>query len=247
MTTGAEFSSQCSIPVGLQSQAEERNIQVINESEPVSISDYVDDPTTKRQLFWLSSMSQMLARFGTDLAMLDIGSNLQWLIGIAANRDVTMVDVREHPLADVLPFTMVKANAVDLPFEEDSFDIVTIPQVLHWVGSGIYGDPINLNADIEMMSEISRVLKPGGLVAFTTFLVPEKTIFKVAGRRLFFYDDLVKMLVDNGFSIDYISFFNTACEKIDLANIQSPSGRILTPGNPDEDLSWAIGTARLSC
>lgn len=247
MTTVAQLSNQGLVPNDLMGQADERNIEVIHEIEPVSISDYVDDPTTKRQLFWLSSMSQMLGKCEAGLSMLDIGSNLQWLIGIAASRDLTMVDVRKHPLADVFPFKMVEANATDLPFEDNSFDLVTVPQVLHWVGSGIYGDPINLNADIEMLSEISRVLKPGGRIAFTTFLVPEKTIFKIAGRRLFYYDDLVDMLADYGFAVDDIGFFNAACEQIELADIQAPSGKILTPGNPDEDLSWAIGTAKLTC
>src|SRR5690606_17113157 len=81
------------------------------EPEPIDFAPYVEHPTLRRQAFWLGYTSKAIRNFsGPGSRLLDIGSNIQWLLGVAACRQVTMVDVRPHPLSDVFPFEFVAAN-----------------------------------------------------------------------------------------------------------------------------------------
>lgn len=222
-----------------------RNIICEKEVESIDFSGYTDNPTERRQLFWLAYTTSAIGRhFASGARLLDIGSNIQWVSGVASVCDVTMVDFRPHPLKDLFPFALHTANATGLPFSDATFDVVTFPQLLHWVGTSTYGDAIDVDGDRASMSEISRVLKPGGIGIFTTFVLPDRTVFKVGGRRLLSFDDLVSLVEGSGFGFVELSLHRNDCRAISRNEIPPRSNRILVPGNPDEDLAWAVCTIR---
>lgn len=229
----------------IRAAAAARGITVEEETETVEFADYVANPTQQRQHFWLGYTSGALAQHTDDSArLLDIGSNVHWLIGVAAGRTVEMVDVRPHPLAEVLPFRIHTANATSLPFANETFDAATLPQLLHWAGTGTYGDPLDVDADVRTLAEVSRVLKPGGVAIFTTFVVPGPTVFKVRGRRLFGIDELEGLLDRAGLNVVDLSLRDSSCREITREAVPERTRRVLVPGNPDEDLAWAICTVR---
>ncbi len=73
------------------------------------------------------------------------------------NLDYTTADLHS-PLADV------KADILDLPFDDNSFDVVICNHVLE-----------HIEDDYKAMSELYRVMKPGG---FGIFQVPQNTSLK---------------------------------------------------------------------
>lgn len=229
----------------IRDAAAARGITVEEEAEAIEFADYVANPTQQRQHFWLGYTSGALDQHTDSGArVLDIGSNVHWLIGVAAGRTVEMVDVRPHPLARVLPFRIHTANATSLPFDDETFDAATLPQLLHWAGTGTYGDPLDVDADVRTLAEVTRVLKPGGVAIFTTFVVPGQTVFKVRGRRLFGIDELGGLLDHAGLDIVDLSLRDSSCTEITRDSIPERTRRVLVPGNPDEDLAWAICTVR---
>ena len=54
-----------------------------------------------------------------------------------------------------------------LPFVDSSYDVVILNLVLEWCGSGNPEEP-QLNSQRRLLSEIQRVLKPGGLLQIST-------------------------------------------------------------------------------
>ena len=98
----------------------------------------------------------------------------------------------EYITADIeSPLAKVKMDIQDIPFEENTFDLIFCNHVLEHVDS-----------DIKAMSEIHRVLKPGGwAILQVPFFHPikdetfeDKTITSPAEReKMFGQDDHVRM------------------------------------------------------
>jgi len=106
----------------------------------------------RRQIFarWLSSVP------GSSLRVLDVGGRIQPYRPLLADRlrQYVAVDLAESPLVNV------RANARELPFPENLFDLVFCTQVFEY-----------LPEPAEAVREIHRVLKPGGtaLLSFAAF------------------------------------------------------------------------------
>lgn len=100
--------------------------------------------------------------------------------------DVVALDMSEHDLREVdtmfqamasegeagegATATAVRGNAYALPFADDSFDRIIAAEVLE-----------HLPADTDAMSELFRVLKPGGLIAVTVpRWLPEKVCWALS-------------------------------------------------------------------
>jgi SAM-dependent methyltransferase len=65
-----------------------------------------------------------------------------------------------------------------IPFESDQFDIVTAFDFLEHIPRVIYFEGKRLNPFVEVMNEISRVLKPGGVFFSSTPVYPHPATFQ---------------------------------------------------------------------
>jgi len=101
------------------------------------------------------------------LQILDIGTYRHFLLGLLAHYNVTTVDIRKRRSA-LKNETIVNCDAKALNFDNNSFDSVITLQALPHLGLGRYGDEIDFDADIKAFHEIIRVLKPGGMLIFST-------------------------------------------------------------------------------
>lgn len=104
--------------------------------------------------------------------LLDIGSPLAQNVCMASiGFDLTVVDVRPHPDAEELGLKWVEASACNLPFEDASWDLMTSCWVMSHVGDQRYGDDFEIDGDLKMLGELTRVLKPGGTLILGVGLV----------------------------------------------------------------------------
>lgn len=112
-------------------------------------------------------------RFSLDYAkkyiknkkLLNIGS---WTgpfetLAVEYTNDITSIDIDERPLAVLkknLPkVNTIKASAEDLPFRNNTFDVVTFWAVIEHIPVGY---------ELAALREINRVLKPGGYIFLST-------------------------------------------------------------------------------
>jgi SAM-dependent methyltransferase len=108
--------------------------------------------------------AELLEFRGKDV--LNVGAGIGWLeryaIGSGA-RSVSAVDVSPESLEVARKFapraTFVLGSALELPFEADTFDAVTMFDVLEHLPPG---------TEAHALQEIRRVLRPGGLLALST-------------------------------------------------------------------------------
>jgi SAM-dependent methyltransferase len=104
---------------------------------------------------------------------LDLGCGLQPKNPFNA-QEVYGVDVRDDAEAHI-----VKADLVvePIPFPDNSFEYVTAHDFLEHIPRLIYA-PQRRNAFVEVMNEIHRVLKPGGVFMSFTPAYPHAAVFR---------------------------------------------------------------------
>ncbi|PSN20146.1 hypothetical protein C7271_03610 [filamentous cyanobacterium CCP5] len=91
----------------------------------------------------------------------DVGSNHKFVAFLSKIIPVTMVDIR--PLALSLNTLNFKEGSIlDLPFSDESIESLSSLCVVEHIGLGRYGDPLDPNGSEKAISELKRVLKPGG-------------------------------------------------------------------------------------
>lgn len=75
--------------------------------------------------------------------------------------DVTYLDIRKPPEG----VKWIEGDASEMPFGDKVFDALSSTCVMCHMGLGRYGDTVKTNGDFKMLSEVKRVVKPGGLCA----------------------------------------------------------------------------------
>jgi malonyl-CoA O-methyltransferase len=95
---------------------------------------------------------------GTGLAAIEIKRRFRRAAVTAADIAAPMLEVAQSRSRFWRPIRCVQADARELPFEDASFDLVFSNLMLQW-----------LVPPDSALSEISRVLKPGGLLLLSSF------------------------------------------------------------------------------
>lgn len=108
-----------------------------------------------------------MLRAAAPKQILDVGSYRHFVLGLAAHYNVTSVDIRPR-LVTVPGEDCLICDAKNLLARPSSFDAVVSLCSLEHFGLGRYGDQFDLDADAKAFSEMVRVLRPGGVLIFST-------------------------------------------------------------------------------
>jgi len=138
-------------------------------------------------MFHLAWAARMLAR--TKPAQhVDIGSLLHFSVLVSAFIPVDFYDYR--PAKIELPgLSSGAADLLALPFADRSITSLSCMHTVEHVGLGRYGDPIDPEGDLRAMSQLQRVLAPGGQLLF---VVPVgRPMVRFNAHRIYAYRQVV--------------------------------------------------------
>ena len=108
--------------------------------------------------------------------IVEIGSTA-FLVGVLAQHfDVTSIDIR--PLPVELPrLECRKGSILELPFEDASVEYINSLCVIEHIGLGRYGDPLDPKGIEKAITELRRVIAPGGRLVTSVPLGPSCVAF----------------------------------------------------------------------
>lgn len=108
--------------------------------------------------------------------------------------DVTYLDIREPP---PVQFKVVRGDAAEMTFPDESFDAVSSSCVLTHVGTGRYGDGLDReHGDEKMLAHVARVMKPGAKATLTFGAVADlpKMVRRGATHRIYTIAECQRMM-----------------------------------------------------
>lgn len=164
-----------------------------------------------------------------------IGSPLTEAAALAgAGWWVTHLDVRPQPYLADRRLSFRTGDATSIPFDESSFDAVSCTCVVCHAGLGRYGDRQVPHGDSQVMSEVARVLKPGGSAAMMfgpTMPWLKDVVILGRSHRVYSVDYCLKMAEDAG-------LVPAACAMWQGGRWLSEEDARGTP--PGKDPQWAV-------
>lgn len=122
-------------------------------------------------------------------AHVDIASSLYFVSLVSAFVPITFYDYRPAKLS-LSNLECKKADIMGLPFEDKSILSLSCMHVVEHIGLERYGDTFAPQGDLKAMSELSRVLHPGGQLLF---VVPIGGIARIQynAHRIYRYRDVL--------------------------------------------------------
>jgi hypothetical protein len=110
--------------------------------------------------------ARVLARTRPDKHV-DISSTVNFCVVASAFVPIEFYDFRPAPIKLDGLYTGA-ADLTQLPFPTDSIASLSCMHVIEHVGLGRYGDPLDPDGDLKAISELVRVLAPGGALLVAT-------------------------------------------------------------------------------
>ncbi len=130
----------------------------------------------------------------------DISSSVYFSSIVSSFIPVDFYDYRPAPLA-LSGLKSEAADATRLPFPDESIESLSCMHVVEHIGLGRYGDPVDPDGDLRAVSELKRVVRPGGQLLFVVPIGRPRLVFNA--HRIYSYDQIVKYF--DGFSIEDFS------------------------------------------
>jgi SAM-dependent methyltransferase len=143
-----------------------------------------------------------LSRNADDESHVDVGSQISWVINLAATRRVQFVDIR--PFDTHLENLSVQAGTVlDLPFPDQTVSSLSCLHVAEHVGLGRYGDPLDPLGTELAIRELARVLAPGGRLLFALPVGRQRICFNA--HRIHAPQTIIKQFEEAGLHLESFS------------------------------------------
>jgi SAM-dependent methyltransferase len=142
---------------------------------------------------------------------LDLGSGAKPQNPYSAGK-VYGVDIVDFGIENVLTADLVTTK---IPFDEESFDYVTAFDFLEHVPRLIYLNGVRTSPFIELMNEIHRVLKPGGLFLGITPAFPNQEAFQDPTHVNIISEETIKYFAGNLAHLGEIYGFKGKFEIVD--------------------------------
>lgn len=125
---------------------------------------------------------------------IDISSSLYFSAIVSAFIKVKFYDYRP---ADIKLDNLesLKADLLNLPFENNSVNSISCMHVVEHIGLGRYGDKIDKNADLKAISELKRVLAYDGHLIFVVPMA-NKAKIEFNAHRIYEYSQIIEYFAD---------------------------------------------------
>jgi SAM-dependent methyltransferase len=120
-------------------------------------------------------------------SILDIGSYRHFVVGLLASYKVTTLDIRKRDCCSDNE-TVLTCDAKKLDIPSNSFDTIVSLCALEHFGLGRYGDEFDINTDTKAFNEMRRVLKPEGILVFTTTITRATASIAFNAHRIYDYE-----------------------------------------------------------
>jgi SAM-dependent methyltransferase len=118
--------------------------------------------------------------------ILDVGSYRIFLLGLLASYKVTTLDVRKRK-SSLDNEIVLTSDAKQLNIPSNSFDAIVSLCALEHFGLGRFGDEFDLDADKKAFNEMVRVLKPNGILIFTTTITRSAPSIAFNAHKIYDY------------------------------------------------------------
>jgi hypothetical protein len=119
---------------------------------------------------------------------IDISSILSFSSIVSAFIPIRFYDYRPAEL-NLPGLQSERADLLNLPFANQSIASLSCMHTIEHIGLGRYGDPLDPQGDLKAMTELKRVLKPGGDLLFVTPVGKPKLAFNA--HRIYSYEQIL--------------------------------------------------------
>lgn len=130
----------------------------------------------------------------------DISSRITFNVIVSAFIPIDFYDYRPAKIRNLSDLTCKRADLTDLHFESDSIPSLSCMHTVEHIGLGRYGDKIDPEGDLKAISELKRVVKPGGDLLFVVPVgIPR---IQYNAHRVYSYD-MIKNYFSNFELVNY--------------------------------------------
>jgi len=143
-----------------------------NKRFPVLVKDLYPQPFDKtsltgfdRHYVYHTAWAARCVKTINPLKHIDISSSLYFSSIVSAFVPVDFYDYRPAELS-LSGLTSKHADLMKLPFADNSILSLSCMHTVEHIGLGRYGDPLDAEGDIKAITELKRVLAPGGNLLF---------------------------------------------------------------------------------
>lgn len=174
------------------------------------------DPHYVYQAYWAADR---IRRSNLSELHVDISSHVQFVAQLSAHFQVTQLEF-SPPRLHLPSFNRLAGSILSLPFQDAAVRSVTCLHVIEHIGLGRYGDPLDGDGCWKALTELERIIAPGGnlflsvpvgkpAVYFNSGYVFEVSHIGEAMTSL----DLVEFsyVDDDGCFVEFGSFDDIAC------------------------------------
>ncbi len=147
----------------------------------------------RHYVFHTAWASRILAETKPDFHT-DISSSLYFVANVSAFISIEFYDYRPAKLG-LSGLNSHQGDLYALPFANGSIRSLSCMHVVEHIGLGRYGDQLDYDGDIKAVSEIKRVMAPGGNLLFVLPIGGESLI-KFNAHRIYTYHQIVSMFSD---------------------------------------------------